>query len=180
VTRDFPPAPDDQDPEEPEKPGPGHVRTTGAGALVTFALIGLVLGWLLRPIAVRLWGVAPTVGWTPVLALLLGAAILGAVAWSTYRDLHPKKPGRPPRVLEPHQAVNRLVLAKACALAGAMVAGGYFGYALSWWRVSEAELAGERMMHSLTAGVAGVSIVAAALWLERACRVRGDGESDIR
>jgi hypothetical protein len=82
-------------------------------------------------------------------------------------------------VLAPHQAVNRLVLAKACALAGAMVGGGYFGYALSWWGVSEAELAQQRMVQSLVAGAAGVSIVAASLWLERACRVRGDDEPDL-
>lgn len=178
MTRDLPPEPEED--EEPPEPGPGHVRTTGAGTLVVFGLIGLVLGWLLRPISIRLTGAAPTVGWTPVLALLLGAVILAAVAWSTYRDLHPKKPGRPPRVLEPHQAVNRLVLAKSCALAGAMVAGGYFGYALSWWRVSEAGLAGERMVQSLVAGVLGVLIVASALWLERACRVRGEGDADLR
>jgi Protein of unknown function (DUF3180) len=178
VTRDLPPEPE-EDEERPE-PGPGHVRTTGTGTLVVFGLIGLVLGWLVRPISVRLNGSAPTVGWLPVLALLLGAVILAAVAWSTYRDLHPKKPGRPPRVLEPHQAVNRLVLAKSCALAGAMVGGGYFGYALSWWRVSEASLAQQRMVQSVLAGLSGVLIVAAALWLERACRVRGEGDADLR
>ena len=37
--------------------------------------------------------------------------------------------------------MNRLVLAKSCALAGALVAGGYFGYALSWLGLTEAELA---------------------------------------
>ena len=71
----------------------------------------------------------------PALALVLAAVILGAVAWSTYRDLH-----RRGRLLEAHQAVNRLVLAKSCALAGAMVAGGYFGYALSFWRAVDAPL----------------------------------------
>jgi hypothetical protein len=178
VTRDLPPEPEED--EGPPEPQPGHVRTTGAGTLVVSGLIGLVLGWLLRPIAIRLWDVAPTVGWTPVLALLLGALILAAVAWSTYRDLHPRKADRPPRILEPHQAVNRLVLAKASALAGALVGGGYFGYALSWWRVSEASLAGERMVQSVVAGVAGVLIVAAALSLERACRVRRDDDADLR
>ena len=47
--------------------------------------------------------------------------------------------------LEPHQAVNRLVLARACALVGALVAGGYVGYALSWVGV-DAELAGQRVL----------------------------------
>ena len=78
--------------------------------------------------------------------------------------------------IAPHQAVNRLVLAKACALAGAAVAGGYLGYALSWVGVDEAELAGERLLRSGLAGLAGVAIVAGSLMLERACRVRRDDE----
>ena len=176
MSRELPP--DEHEGAEPPEPPSGHVRTTGVGILVGFALTGLVLGWLLRPASIRIRGTAPTVGWTPVLALLLVAAILGAVAWSTYRDLHPRS-GRSPRRLEPHQAVNRLVLAKACALAGAMVAGGYFGYALSWWRVTEAALAQQRIVQSLVAGVASVLIVAASLLLERACRVRDGDDSDL-
>jgi glucuronide carrier protein len=37
--------------------------------LIGFALTGLVLGWLLRPVSLQLRGAAPTVGWLPVLAL---------------------------------------------------------------------------------------------------------------
>ena len=115
-------------PGEPEPPDPpGRVGTTTPGSVIGFALVGLVLGWLVRPMSVRISGSAPTVSWLPVLALAFVALIVGAVAWSTYRLLH-RRHGR----LEPHHAVNRLVLAKACALAGALVAGGYFGYALSW------------------------------------------------
>lgn len=172
MTRDLPPE-EDEDTEPPEHPA-GHVRPTGPGALVVFALTGLVLGWLLRPLSIRFNDTAPTVGWSPVLALLLVAAILGAVAWLTYRDLH-----RRGRRLEPHKAVNRLVLAKSCALAGAFVSGGYFGYALSWWRVSESALAQQRVVQSLVAGAAGVLIVAGSLLLERACRVRGGDDTDI-
>jgi integral membrane sensor domain MASE1 len=73
--------------------------------------------------------------------------------------------------LEPHQAVNRLVLARAGALVGALVAGGYAGYAISWIG-DPAELAGQRILRSVIAVVAGVLIVVGALLLERACRVR--------
>jgi len=172
VTRELPP--DEDDGLEPPEPPAGHVGTTGAGPLVGFAVTGLVLGWLLRPASIRLNGSAPTVGWTPVLALLLVAVILGSVAWQTHRDLH-----RRGVRLEPHKAVNRLVLAKASALVGALVAGGYFGYAISWWRVSEAALARDRLVQSLVAGVAGVLIVAGSLLLERACRVRGGDDADL-
>jgi small-conductance mechanosensitive channel len=173
VSRQFEP---DEEPEDREPPDPvGHIRTTGPGPLVVFALVGLVPGWLLRPVSIRLNGAAPTVGWTPVLALFLVAVILGAVAWATYRSLH-----RRGERIEPHRAVNRLVLAKSCALAGAMVAGGYFGYALSWVGVTEANLAGERLVRSLLAGTASVLIVTGSLLLERACRVRRGGGRDLR
>jgi hypothetical protein len=138
---------------------------------VLVGLVALVAGWALRPVSIALQGTAPRVAWVQVLALVLVALIIGAVAWSTYRTLQTRH-----QRLAPHQAVNRLVLAKACAVAGAAVAGGYLGYALSWLGVQEAELAGERLVRSGLAGVAGVAIVAGSLVLERACRVRGDDE----
>lgn len=158
---DLPPEPDDEGPEPS-----GHLRPTSAGAVTGFALAGLVLGWLLHLVSVRVRGTAPTVGWLPVLALVLVAAIIGGVAWSTYRALQVRH-----ERLEPQHAVNRLVLAKSCALAGAMVAGGYFGYAFSWLGNTDSDLAKQRVTQALLAGLAGVLIVAGSLVLERACRV---------
>jgi hypothetical protein len=156
-------------PEPPPDP-PGRIRTTTPGAIIGFSLVGLVLGWLVRPVTVRMSGTAPTVGWAPVVTLAFVAAVLGATAWSTYRTVHRRR-----ERIEPHHAVNRLVLAKASALAGSLVAGGYFGYALSWWGLTDAALARERVLHSLIAGAVGVLLVTGALLLERACRVsRGD------
>ena len=160
----------DADQQNPEPPDPGgHVGTTTPGAVVGFALVGLVLGWLVRPLSVRLNGAAPTVSWLPTLALLFVTVLVGSLAWTTYRLIH-----RRHERLEPQNAVNRLVLAKACALAGALFAGGYFGYALSWLGLTEAALARERVVHALLAGVAAVLLVVASLLLERACRVRKD------
>jgi len=164
MTRDsqLPPEPDDREEEVPR----GTLQTTGPGLLAGTFLVGLVLGRLVRPISMELDGTAPRVGWLAVLALFLVAAILGYVAWSTHRTVH-KQHG----VLLPNHAVNRLVLAKACAIVGALLAGGYFGYALSWLGEGS-ELAGERLGRSLLASLAGVLIVAGSLALERACRVR--------
>jgi cytochrome bd-type quinol oxidase subunit 2 len=160
-----PRVPDDEGPEPT-----GHIRTTSAGSLIGLALTGLVLGWLLRPLSIRLNGTAPTAGWLPVLALGLVAAIIGTVAWSTYRALQVRR-----EHLEPHRAVNRLVLAKSCALAGALVAGGYLGYALSWVGITEGDLAKQRIAQGVLAGLASVLIVAGSLVLERACRVKPNG-----
>ena len=169
MSRDPQLRPDADEPDGRQPPEPaGRLATTSPGAVVGFALVGLVLGWLVRPVSLRTTGTPPTVSWLPVVALLFVAAVIGWVAWSTYRLLHRRR-----ERLEPHHAVNRLVLAKACALAGSLVAGGYFGYALSWLGFTEAVLARERAVHSLFAGGAGVLLVVGALLLERACRVDG-------
>jgi len=171
VSRQLP-GEDDQD----APPGPsGHVSTTGVAALTLFALVGLVLGWLLRPVSIELSGSAPTVGWLPVLALLFVALIVGSVAWATYRSLHQRN-----ERIAPHKAVNRLVLAKSCALAGAMVGAGYLGYALSWLGIADAELAQQRVVRSLVGGLAGALVVVGSLLLERACLVRDGAERHRR
>jgi hypothetical protein len=135
--------------------------------LAVWAIVGLVLGWLLHPLADRA-GTAPVVSWIQPLALLLVAGILGYTAYSTNRQLQHRRD-----LLLPHQAVNRLVLARACALVGALVLGGYLGYALSWVG-DDAELADERIWRSLAASFAGLMVVITALLLERACRVGSD------
>lgn len=161
------------DPEQepvPDPPEPaGRVGPTRPATLVGLGLAGLVVGWAVRPVSVRAGAVAPPVGWLPVLALVLVACIIGAVAWSTHRSLRVRG-----ERMAPHRAVNRLVLAKACALTGAMVAGGYLGYALNWVQMIDTELGAQRVARSIVAGVAGVAIVVGSLLLERACRVSGD------
>lgn len=164
MTRDgSEPTHDDQgDRDEPS----GSLRPTTPLTLAGWAVVGLVLGWAVRPLWDRLDAVPPLV--TPVqpLALLLLAAILGYVAWSTHRAVQVRR-----ERLQVHQAVNRLVLARASALVGALVGGGYLGYALTW--IGEpAELADERMAWSLAAATCGLAATIAAVLLERACRVR--------
>jgi len=161
----------DTDPEGGPPPEPtGRMRTTGPGTVVGWVLAGLVLGWLLRPVAVELGMTAPRVGWPQAAALYLVAAILAVLARATHRAIQLRR-----HRIEPHEAVNRLVLAKACAIVGSLVAGGYLGYALSWVGL-EAELAGERITWSLVAAGGAALTVVASLLLERACRVKGPDE----
>ncbi len=164
------PVPDDLDPHPEQGPGgdppPGRLRTTDPKVLVALALAGLVAGWTLRLLAVELGFPVPRTGWVQVGVLVLVASVLGSVASVTRRE-------RP----APHHAVNRLVLAKSCALVAAFMAGGYLGSALSWMGI-DAETAGSRIVTSLVAAAAAASAVAAALALERACRIKGGpGES---
>ncbi|KAA1419571.1 DUF3180 domain-containing protein [Nocardioides humilatus] len=158
----------DRSGERPEEQEPfeGSLRPTSPPVLLGWALAGLVLGWALHPLSDRVGRVPPLVTWAQPLALVLLAAILGYVAWVTHRTVHVRH-----ERLQPHQAVNRLVLARASALVAALAGGGYLGYALSWLRDS-AELADDRMWHSLAAAGASLLGVVAALLLERACRIR--------
>lgn len=153
-----------------EEPSAGHLRPTSAGLVTAWAVAGLVGGWLLHPVAERVNGTAPVVTWLQPIALFLVAAIVGAAAWSTWRAVHVRR-----EWLEPHRAVNRLVIARSCALVGALVAGGYLGYAVSWLG-SDSALASERGWRSLAAGVGGALIVIVALLLERACRTPSEDE----
>lgn len=155
--------------DEPDRePGSGNLRPLSFGLLAGYAVVGTVGGWFLHPIAVRLWGSAPLVTWVHVGVPWFIAAVLGWTAWATNRALRPGAAGLPP-----YQAVNRLVLARACALVGALLAGGYLGYLISW--VGDgAELGPDRMLHSGIASLGGVVSVIAALLVERACRIPSD------
>ncbi len=147
---------------------PGSLRPTSPVLLAGWAVVGLIGGWLVHPLAERMSGTAPIVSWLQPLALFLVVAILGVTAHATWRTVQVRR-----ERLLPHQAVNRLVLARACAFVGALAAGGYLGYALSWLGV-DAELADQRLVRSLVAVLGGALVVVAGLLLERACRVRDD------
>lgn len=129
---------------------------------------GLVLGWVARPVTGRLLGVAPTVTWVPALMFGFVAAILAGTARSTGRALK----GRTERP-DASRMVNRFVLGRACALVGAVMAGAYLGYAVSWLGIP-AELAGQRMVRAAVAAVTAGVMTGAAVALERACRIRSD------
>lgn len=147
---------------------PGTLRPTPVAAVAGWAVAGLAAGWLVHTAADRLGGTAPIVTWPQPLALLVVAVVLGTAAHATWRSVHVHH-----QRLQAHQAVNRLVLARACAYVGALVGGGYLGYALSWLGI-DADLAQQRVVRSFAAAVGGLLVVVAALLLERACRVRRD------
>ncbi|QLQ09591.1 MAG: DUF3180 family protein [Nocardioidaceae bacterium] len=149
----------------------GRLRPTSAGLIAGLFLVGLFSGRLVRPVSDWLDVLSPRVGWLSILALFLAALVLGYVAWATHNTLQ-RGMGR----LTSQQAVNRLVLAKACAIVGAFLAGGYLGYAISWW--GRATMWGnERLLHSGLAALAAALITTASVLIERACRVKGDRDS---
>ena len=151
--------------EPPEEPPEGRLRPMSPSALSAWGVVGLVAGWLFHRVIYGGPKFAPLVPWSQSIALALVAAILLVTARSTRRSIQQRDTG-----LAPHQFVNRLALSRACAYVGCLMAGAYFGYALSWIRV-DSDLATERIVRSTVAGVCGLLVVAAGLLLERACRV---------
>lgn len=151
----------EEDGEEPR----GTVRPTGPAPLVSVGVVGLVLGWSLRTVALRLGYVEPVVTWLSINLLFFVAAIIGASAYLTRRTVR-----RDRFALAHHQAVNRLVLAKACAIVGALLVGGYLGYAVS--QLGQGDPGSiTRLWRSALAALAAGGLTAAALLLELACRV---------
>lgn len=165
MTRLLPPERDDRPPEEPT----GHIANTRIGPLVGLGVVAMVAGWAIRPLSIE-WNFAePTVPWLTVFAVWFAAAVIGGAAYLTWHTVHRRQ-----EHIEAHKAVNRLVLGKACALAGAVIAGGYFGFAVAHLGIVETELSSQRIWHSAIAGVGGLVVTCAALLLERACRVHDD------
>ncbi|MEJ7629377.1 MAG: DUF3180 domain-containing protein [Nocardioidaceae bacterium] len=154
---------DKQSPEQGTV-GPTHVR-----ALFALFLVGGVLGYAFARITITLNGVAPQVQWTSVVVLLAAGTIVLVLANSTYRTLH-----RDRRRMDAHRAVRFLLLAKASALVGAIVAGGYLGFAFNFVDQLDVRLPQERVIRSVSAAIAAVILTVGGLLLERACRVPRD------
>lgn len=155
----------------PEEQQGGRLAPMSSKVLVACALGGLVVGWMARHAASAGGSVVPAVGWMQGIVLFFCAAVLLVLTRATRNAV-----GTPRQRPEAHQLVNRLVLARACALVGALVAGGYAGYALSWLGVPS-EMLGERLSRSLFASIGGVTLAVSAVMLERACRVPADRDA---
>ena len=161
--------PDTDEEREPDPPQ-GRIQPTGPGPLVVAGVIGLVLGWSIRPLALRFDWAEPNVSFTAIGALFFVAAIIGATAYGTRRTVRRNR-----QDLAHHQAVNRLVLGKACALVGSLALGGYLGYALAQLGVAN-PASDTRLWHALLGALGALAATLAALALEHACRVPHDDE----
>jgi hypothetical protein len=149
-----------------EEPSGGSVNLTPFRALVVAAVFGGLSGWLVVVIANAFDLIPPEVPWTAPIGLILVAALVGALAYATHQRIQVRR-----ERIEPQRAVALLVLGKASALAGALVAGGYFGFALMFLTRLDAAAPRDRVIRSAVAIVAGVALCIMGLLLERACKV---------
>lgn len=156
-----------------EEPSSGSVNLTPFRALVVAAVFGGLSGWLVVVIANAFDLIPPEVPWTAPIGLILVAALVGALAYATHQRIQVRR-----ERVEPQRAVALLVLGKASALAGALVAGGYFGFALMFLARLDAAAPRDRVIRSAVAIVAGVALCIMGLLLERACKVPTEPDED--
>lgn len=149
------------------------VDLTPRRSLVAAALVGAAVGWLVVITANAFDLLPPRIPWSAPVGLVVFAALVGALAWSTHQRLQVRR-----ERMEPRRAVAFLVLGKASALAGALVAGGYLGFALNFLTRLDAATPRDRVVRSAVAVVAGVALMAGGLLLERACKVPGSEDDE--
>jgi hypothetical protein len=152
--------------------GPGTERTQ-LRALAIAGLFGGLGGWLVVVVSNAMDMVAPEVPWSAPIALWLAAAAVGILAYSTYQRIQVRR-----HFIEPQRAVAYLVLGKASALAGALIAVGYLVFGLFFVSRLDAASPRDRVIHSAVAALAGVAVCIAGLLLERACIIPKSGDDD--
>ena len=156
-----------------EQPSGGSVRSTSPRALAVAAIFGALSGWLIVAASNSFDLVPPQVPWTAPVGVLLIAGLVGVFAYTTHTRIQVRK-----ERMDPQRAVAFLVLGKASALAGALIAGGYLAFALMFVTRIDADAPRDRVIRSAVAVVAGVGLAIAGLLLERACRVPGPGPKE--
>jgi hypothetical protein len=144
----------------------GGLRPTRPATLVVAAVVTAGLSWLFIR---RYFGDIPNVNWLAGVTMAALAVVEGIAARNTKARIDQRpRAGR----LNPLLVARFAVLAKASSLAGAIFAGAYGGIAA--WALSERErltAAAQNLAPAIAGVVGGLGLVAAALLLERACRV---------
>lgn len=147
---------------------------TSLRLLLVTAVVGAVVGLL----GARLWdlltGAPPTVPWAAPAVLGLMAAGFAIAAWTLRPRIERREGHRP---LDPFVAARTAVLALAGSRAGAAVTGVYLGYAAFVMTDLNTAFRRQMLLISLVASASGAAMAAAALWLERICRIKG-GDDD--
>ena len=137
--------------------------------LLLVAGVGVAVGYLGAELWDEFTGAPPGVPWSAP-ALLAGLAVAFAVAAHTLRPRLERREGHPP--MDPFKAARTAVLALAGSRAGAAMVGVYLGYAVFLLIDLANPFRRRTLLATLLAALAAAAMTAAALWLERVCRVK--------
>ncbi|MEV5312978.1 MULTISPECIES: DUF3180 domain-containing protein [unclassified Streptomyces] len=141
-----------------------------------FAVAG-VLSWA----GARLWsslGTLPSVPLAAPIVLALIAAVLLATALSLRSRLRAQRERRPgAKGVDPLMAARAVVFGQASALVAALVAGMYGGAGVFLLESLDIPARRDQAIYAGFSVVAGIAVIAAAIFLERVCKLPEDDEN---
>lgn len=150
------------------------MRQLRVRVLISLAVIAGVLGWG----GARLWsryGTLPSVPVAAPIVLAIIAVILAATALSFRSRLKAQRERQPEaKGLDPLFAARAVVFGQASALVAALVAGVYAGVGTQLLTELDIPARRDQAIYAGCSVLAGAGVVAAALFLERVCRLPED------
>ncbi|MEV6165207.1 DUF3180 domain-containing protein [Streptomyces sp. NPDC052052] len=148
------------------------------GVLVGLFAAAGVLSWG----GARLWdslGNLPSVPLAAPIVLAVIAAVLLATALSIRSRLRAQRERRPgAKGIEPLMAARAVVFGQASALVVALVSGLYAGTGVFLLGSLDIPARRNQAIYAGFAVLAGIAVVAAALWLERICKLPEDEDKN--
>ncbi|GGR12270.1 DUF3180 domain-containing protein [Streptomyces roseolus] len=139
-------------------------------------LVAGILSWG----GARLWdsvGTLPSVPLAAPVVLAVIAVVLTATALSIRARLKAQRERRPgAKGVEPLMAARAVVFGQASALVAALVAGLYGGVGVFLLGSLDVPARRDQALYAAAAVLAGLAVIAAALFLERVCKLPEDDE----
>ncbi|MER5522325.1 DUF3180 domain-containing protein [Streptomyces sp. NPDC002763] len=136
-----------------------------------------VLSWA----GARLWNSVGTLPSVPVAApivLALIAVVLLATALSLRARLRAQRERRPgAKGVDPLMAARSVVFGQASALVAALVAGMYGGTGVFLLELLDLPARRDQALYAAFSVVAGIGVIAAAMFLERVCKLPEDDDN---
>nr|WP_239150805.1 DUF3180 domain-containing protein [Streptomyces sp. SID8111] len=137
-----------------------------------------VLSWA----GARLWnsfGTLPSVPVAAPIVLALIAVVLAATALSIRARLKSQRERRPEaKGVDPLMAARAVVFGHASALVAALVAGMYGGTGVFLLEYLDVPARRDQAIYAGASVVAAIGVIAAAVFLERVCKLPEDDEND--
>jgi hypothetical protein len=154
------------------------IRPTSLSVLVVAGLAAAAVGWLLLS---AFYSRMPALPWPPIVVIVALAIAEAVLAQNTAARIQ-RRPGAGP--VDALAVARYAVLAKASSLAGAL-SGGFSSGLLAWLALEPTRAARDDIPAAIGGVTAALALIAAALWLERSCRVpeqpdRKDGDDPGR
>ncbi|MDO0926452.1 DUF3180 domain-containing protein [Streptomyces sp. TG1A-8] len=141
-------------------------------------VVAAVLSWA----GARLWnsvGTLPSVPLAAPVVLALIAAVLLATAFSLRARLRAQRERRPgAKGVDPLMAARAVVFGQASALVAALVAGMYGGTGVFLLELLDFPARRDQAFYAGFSVLAGIAVIAAALFLERVCKLPDDDDQN--